>query len=336
MEQPKKINKDFQLSDSSVNVYGFRLLTSGYVIEEFKRNPIGYNMHIREDGVLVRWEDLRVEGDKVLGKPVINMAHERGAQTVYEIENGFLNGGSVGHIVALEWSEDPKDMIPGQTGPTITKWYNRECSLCDIPGNMNSLSLYDKEGNQINLADFKTKKTILDMKEIKLSAAQLAKINLTDAATEAEVNAKLENLVAEAAKVPQLISDLAAANTAKKKAEDDLNDLKAMVTKNEVAALADGAVIDKKCTREMGEQLKADYANNPVGLKKLVDTMKPYESVVKKIETKEEHKSELQALAAKSGEDLYKEGKLERLKEIDTAGTVYKTKYKELFDEEPK
>jgi len=112
-------------------------------------------MHDREGGVICRWEDLAIVGDKIVGKPVINLSNERGQQTVEEIENEFLNGASVGHIVALEFSEDPKDMLPGQYGPTITKWYNRECSLCDVPGNMNALALYDKEGNVINLSTFK-------------------------------------------------------------------------------------------------------------------------------------------------------------------------------------
>jgi len=40
----KKIDREFILSDSSVNVYGFRLLTSGYQIDEYKKNPIGYHI----------------------------------------------------------------------------------------------------------------------------------------------------------------------------------------------------------------------------------------------------------------------------------------------------
>src|SRR5437762_1815164 len=99
----KKIDKEFLITDSTVNCYGFRLMTSGYLIDEFKRNPIGYYMHARTDGVVVRWEDLRIDGDKVYGKPVINLSNKRGQQTVEEIENSFLNGASVGHIVALEW-----------------------------------------------------------------------------------------------------------------------------------------------------------------------------------------------------------------------------------------
>jgi len=40
-EKFKKAGRQYVLSDSSVNEYGFRLLTSGYQIESFRKNPIG-------------------------------------------------------------------------------------------------------------------------------------------------------------------------------------------------------------------------------------------------------------------------------------------------------
>src|SRR5690349_15559056 len=116
MAKTKKIEKTFQLSDSSVNCYGFRLLTKGYLIDEYTKNPIGYYMHDREKGVVVKWDNLRVDGDRIVAEPVINMSNERGQQCVDEITDGFLNGASVGNIVALDWSDDPKMMLPGQTG----------------------------------------------------------------------------------------------------------------------------------------------------------------------------------------------------------------------------
>lgn len=102
----KKAERSYVLSDSSVNEYGFRLLTSGYEIESFRKNPIGYYMHKREDGIVLKWEDLRIEEDQVLGVPVINLVNARGEQTLQEVENGFLNAASVGHIVVLEYSLD--------------------------------------------------------------------------------------------------------------------------------------------------------------------------------------------------------------------------------------
>ena len=153
-EKFKKIDRQYVLSDSTVNEYGFRLLTSGYQIDSFQKNPIGYYMHRREDGIALKWDDLHIEDDKILGTPIINLSNGRGEQTCSEAENGFLNAASVGHIVVLEYSMDKEMMLPGQTGPTITKWYNKECSMVDIPGNQNALTLlYDAQENELNLAD---------------------------------------------------------------------------------------------------------------------------------------------------------------------------------------
>ena len=38
------------LSDSSLNRYGFRVLTSGMLIEAFKKNPVMLYMHFRDEG----------------------------------------------------------------------------------------------------------------------------------------------------------------------------------------------------------------------------------------------------------------------------------------------
>lgn len=334
----KKIDREYPITDSTVNCYGFRLLTSGYLIDEYKKNPIGYYMHCREEGVVVRWEDFRIDGDTVYAKPVINLSNERGQQTADEVDSKFLNGASVGHIVALEWSEDPSMMVPGQTGPTITKWFNRECSLVDIPGNFKSLALYDKEGTMINLADFKTQhSTTNNMKQIILTAAQLALIpNLKAEATSEEVTTALTALKAEADKVPQLTQDLAAANqakttaeTAKKTAEDALAALKGQSVIN----LVDTAVKETRCTKEAGELLKKQYEGKPDELTALLATMKPYTPISTSLAA-EGTEDEVKELMKLSGEQLFqKEGAFERLKEINLAG--YKQKYKEYFGEEP-
>ncbi len=152
-----KIEKEYVLSDSGINCYGFRLLTSGYQLSEFQRNPIGFYMHQREGGVVVRWEDLTIKGDSIVGKPNINLDNERGQRTYDEVTQGFLNAASVGNIYVLAYSEDPKDMLPGQTGITVTKWYNQECSLVDMPGNPNAMALYNSKGSLMNLSSINTK-----------------------------------------------------------------------------------------------------------------------------------------------------------------------------------
>lgn len=316
MAKTKKINREYVISDSSVNVYGFRLLTAGYLKAEFERNPIGYYMHDRESGVVVRWEDIRIEGDKIIGKPVINLSNARGQQTMEEVENGFLNGASVGHIVALELSEDPKDMLPGQYGPTVTKWYNRECSLCDVPANLNGLVLFDKDGMLINLADFRiaTKNDKHNMKQIFLTAEQLKALlpALKAEATQEEVDTALKALKAEADKVPDLTTKLATAISDKKKAEDDLADYKKTAEEKNVDDAVDAAVDKKLCTVETGKQLKVAYKGNLAGLTALIATFKPYESKTKSLKGDEDTRFD-----GKNYGELDKAGLLEGLKAKD-------------------
>lgn len=300
----KKIEKEFVLSDSSVNSYGFRLATGGYQLDEFKKNPIGYLMHKREDGVLVKWDDLRVEGDKVLAKPVINMSNANAQKTVDEIENGFLNAASVGHIVALEASDDRALKWPNQTGPTVTKWFNREASLVDIPGNYNALALYDQDGHEINLADF-TKTKMETMQKIELTAAQLAALNLKADADAAAIHVAFNNLVAT---VETLKTQLGTA-------QKELIDFKAATTEKEVADLVATGVANKKLTVEVGEKLKKQYTGKPVELKDLIDSMPNYHSVTDQLKGQDNKEDKRYAeLAAKTGNELMESGEMEKVK----------------------
>lgn len=310
MAKTKKIDKEFCLTDSSVNCYGFRLLTSGYQREVFEKNPIGYYMHDRNDGVVVRWEDFRTEGDKVFAKPVINLSNDRGQQTADEVEDNFLNGASVGHIVALEYSEDPTMMVPGQTGPTITKWYNKECSLVDVPGNMSSLCLFDKDGNAINLADFQIQKNI--MKQVILTTAQLATLNLKADVEPSVIDQTLNDLVAKAAKVDTLTTDLATANSAKKKAEDDLAARDKELDNGKVKDLLAAALLDGRTTVALNDKLKVQFDGKPAELKDLLDAMPAYKSIVKDLEDKGHTSFEKMTWG-----ELDKAGKLEDLKAKD-------------------
>lgn len=315
----KKIDKEFLLTDSTVNTYGFRLLTEGYLKAEFEKNPIGYYMHVREDGVVVRWENLRTEGDKVYGKPVINLSNERGKQTVDEIENGFLNGASVGHIVALEYSEDPALMVPGQTGPTVTKWYNRECSIVDVPGNMNALCLYDKEGNVINLADFKNKTQISTMKQIFLSSAQLAMFpNLKANAEQADVDVAFSELVATANKVAPLETQLNAVKGENSRLVAENATLKSANDEKAVKdLLAQALNVEKKITKEIHDLFAVQYKCKPADLKAVLDLMHPIGGVVKSLVGEKKQEDKMKKYEGKTFTQLDEEGILIDLRADD-------------------
>jgi len=274
-------------------------------------------MHDREEGVIVKWEDLRVDKDSVYGKPVINMSHELAERTVDEIENGFLNAASVGHLVVLEYSDDNSLKLPGQTGPTVTRWFNRECSLVDIPGNMNALALYDEFENPIQLADFTKTKLATNMKQIFFTADQLGKMNLKADADEATVNAAFTDLVAKAAKAAEL--------------QTQLNDLKAEQSKTKNADYLSAALTAGKITKAMSDKLAVDYANNPEGLKNLLDAIPVYTPLDKQLRGETPPVGD--EIMKLSWDDLHEKGLLQSLKANHPE--VFKLKYKEAFGTDP-
>jgi hypothetical protein len=330
----KKIDKEFLITDSSVNVYGFRCLTSGYLVDEFKKNPIGYHNHAdpdlteftREAGVLVRWEDFRQDGDAWFAKPVINLDHPRGQRTGDEVENGFLNGASVGKIIAIEISDDPSLMLPGQSLPTVTKWYNRELSLVDIPGNLNALSLCDENGNAINLADFKNHQS-KNMKQIFLTPEMLQAMNLADNADANAVSTAFKDLVEKAKKTDQLQSQLTQALADKTDAETKLTNLETSTKKDKVKEMLDKALADKKITVALQKTLQAQYEAKPDELKNLLDNMQPYQSITEQISSEKTKIDE--KFKSLSYQQLDKAGLLPSLKEsnIDLFKEKFKAEY---------
>ncbi|MBA3830149.1 MAG: hypothetical protein H0X33_14515 [Taibaiella sp.] len=317
----KKIDKRFVLSDSGVNCYGFRLLTNGYQLGEFQKNPIGYFMHNRDEGVMLRWDDIKIEGDTITGTPIINLNNPRGTQTATEIESGFLNAASVGHIVVLEYSTDPKDMLPNQKGPTVTKWYNRECSIVDIPGNYNSLcKLFDADDKEINLADFNNQiKNLLTM-ENTVSPEMIQELNLAAGATPDVAMQAIKDLKAKAARVDDL--------------ETQVTDLKAGATASAVKTILDGAQSEGRVTVPVRKELEKQYADKPEDLKALVATFPKASYPLDKVTVAADKQGkQYQALADKTYDELMSSGEMATVKE--KYPELYAEKFESKFDKKP-
>jgi len=322
-EKFKKAGRSYVLSDSSVNEYGFRLLTSGYQIESFRKNPIGYYMHRREDGIVLKWDDLHIEDDKLVGTPVINLSHPRGEQTLDEAENGFLNAASVGHIVVLEYSTEQEQMLPGQTGPTITKWYNKECSLVDIPGNSNALTrLYDANENELNLADFSGAANTLLVPS--LHNGLCAALNLAEETTSQEtLLTRVTTLAHEHKRVTQ-------ENTALREEQQllatRLSEITAEHAQKEITNELNRALEDRKITVELKGRLEKDYATNLPALKALLAAMPAYRTIAEQLNSRLQPEGE----GTWEWDDYEKQdptgNKLRNLRAADP------TRYKELFD----
>lgn len=296
-----KIEKEFLLSDDSVNCYGYRMLTAGLQLERFKP-AIGYLMHDRDRGVAVKWEDLVVRDGALYGKPVVN--DEQFPELVNQIQDGFYAAASVGHIVALEWSDEPGMKLEGQTGPTVTKWFPRECSIVDIPGNYNAVAqlfaeddsiLHDLSANLIS--DFMNKTTI----EVKVL-----------------LDAGLPNLAADSSpeQVAEVIRDLVAKAQRCEAAEQELEDLRGQmkslqdsVEEDKIQSIISQALADHKMNPAMADKLKADYKGNSAGLGALVATMPAQTTISSQLQAQLP-----QEIAGKTYKELYDEGKLEMVK----------------------
>lgn len=244
-----RINREFCLTDESVNCYGYRLLTSGLEIDRY-RPPVGFLMHERERGVAVMWTDFRLEGDRLYATPVVN-------DTLFptlakQIEEGFINAASVGHIVVLEQSDDPTLKYPGQDGPTVTRWFPREVSLVDIPGNYNALGrLYDENDNVIHdlaARQANPKPDIMDLTDI------FPDLKASDEAT---LRTYLADLKDRADKAQAL--------------QDEISALRAETARAAARDLASKAVEAHKITRPVADRLLADYEGRPEALADLLD-----------------------------------------------------------------
>ncbi|MDD4992158.1 MAG: hypothetical protein PHR83_08005 [Paludibacter sp.] len=279
----QKINKEYCLTDNSVNVYSYRCLTEGIQLNRYTP-AIGFLMHNREKGVAVRWEDFRFDGDKLYAKPVVNTTAF--PDLAQQIEDGFYDAASCGKIVALEWSDDKAMKLEGQTGITVTKWFPRDISIVDIPGNYNALAkIYDETDNVLmDLSDTnKGVNSIIGKKPV-FSATLTIKstLNLKDNATSKQITVALTDLRAKAHRV--------------NKAEKALEDLNRI----EVDKILNKGRAEQKLTKDLADKLRKTYANNPKGLEDLI-------SSIKVRELPEKYKG-------KTFSDLYKTGELEDVK----------------------
>lgn len=137
--------KEVIISTEAVNSYGTRILTAGIDLEQYQRNPVLLWMHRRnyQDSVgpIGRMENLRREGDKLIGTPVFDPNDPFAKQVESKWENGFLRMASAG-LEPLEVSDDPALVIDGQTRATVTRSRLVEVSIVDIGSNDEALQLY--------------------------------------------------------------------------------------------------------------------------------------------------------------------------------------------------
>jgi hypothetical protein len=151
------MSKEAVISTSRLNSYGTRVLTEGIDYEQYIKNPVLLYMHARpwgstqDAGVIGRIENLRVDGDRLIGTPVFDSEDEFAKKIANKWEKGFLKMLSAG-LEVIEASSDKNLLVAGQTGRTLTKTKLLEVSVVDIGANDDALSL-KYNGKHINLAE---------------------------------------------------------------------------------------------------------------------------------------------------------------------------------------
>lgn len=135
--------KEVIISTSGLNSYGSRVLTSGLDTSQYQRNPVLLWMHRRggENMPIGRMENLRVDGDRLIGTPVFDEKDEFAKKIASKWADGYLNMCSAG-IEILECSTDPTLIVEGQTRATATAAKLVEVSIVDIGANDEALKLY--------------------------------------------------------------------------------------------------------------------------------------------------------------------------------------------------
>ena len=208
--------KEVVINNSKLNSFKFRVLTAGIDTAQYQRNPILLWMHRRpskEDNILPigRVENLRVEGDSLIGTPVFDENDEFAKKIKAKWDSGFLRMVSAG-LDPVETSTDPALMLEGQKKATITKSRLVEVSIVDIGANDDAIVLY-KDGNSINLSldtNFlnlpeTALNNNLNEKEMKIIAL---KLGLPETASEADILTKIGSLQTEAAAAAALKAEI--------------------------------------------------------------------------------------------------------------------------------
>lgn len=236
------------LSNSTLNRNGFRVLTSGIEIEQYKRNPVLLWMHHRpyrgtKDEVLPlgRIENLHFDGDNLIGTPIFDLTDDFTRSVSAKWESGTLNMVSVG-LTILELSNDPKDLLPGQRYETLIRCRLDEVSVVDIAANDDAVKLY-KDGQEVKLscgADSPIPPLQLLTNNINMNNIALL-LNLPATASEQDILAAIAALQADANKsvsLAQKVTDL----------QKQLSDVQAAQVVTIVdTAISDGRIaVDKK------------------------------------------------------------------------------------------
>jgi HK97 family phage prohead protease/HK97 family phage major capsid protein len=138
---------DFVLSDETTDRMGDVVKADGWVLTNFKKNPIALFGH-NSSFPIGTWSNLRVEGGKLVGKLVLASrgTSARIDELLSLIEQGILRAVSVGFIPL---KSEPIDEKRPYDGLRFLKQELLECSLVSVPANPAALQM----AKSLNISD---------------------------------------------------------------------------------------------------------------------------------------------------------------------------------------
>jgi hypothetical protein len=337
-----KLDKDFILLDESVVMHGFRALMSGAELASFIDNPVMLLQHNRpkehvgKDDIMLpigMWYDIRVEGDKLLAKPDFDDSDKLAVRIQKKVEGGYMKGASV-WIEPLTLSDELTDLLPGQTLPTFTKWSLLEASIVDIPNCRNALAIKNSAGKKIllnadtdnaDLAAYLTTISTTIKTDNNMDKKTLClRLGLPETATEAQITEAMAATLTAAHNATAMTTENASL-------KEQLAAIKLEADTKKVTDLVDGAITAMK----LDAGVRADFiilaTKDFPTAERMINAMPAAKTIQSQlaavVATTDAQKSELAELLKLSGHDLWKDGKLERLKDLDKE--AFKSKYQD-------
>lgn len=318
----------FKIHDESVNTYGFRMLCSGANLEEYNKNPVVLYNHNDWEMPVGRGENIRIEDNAILMDIVFDTEDPRAAEIEGKVTRGFLRMASVGAWPPEEVSEDDILRLPGQTGPTVTRWTLREVSICPIGANHNALALYDREtGRRLDLSDHNTLVRLTDRTKTfktKINMSELTQLlKLSDSASEQAVADEVRNVL-------ELKDNLQRENDSLKR---EVKNMKAKAEKEQeiqAIALIDGAIQDGRLDASGRDAWLTDFKRDFENTKVRLSSIKPRTAIAPQIR----HDGQAGAIELRdmSFEDILKS---DRLRELKREPELYREKFCEAYGHYP-
>lgn len=327
----------FTVHDDSVNTYGFRMLTEGANLEEFRKNPVVLYNHNDWEAPIGRADNIYKENGKLVAEIVFDEEDPKAAEIAGKVERGFLRMASVGAWPPEEATDDELMKLEGQTGPTITRWTLREISVCPIGANHNALAMYDRNtGKRI---DFSDKNAVIRLtdgiynkpKTITSMSVLTQMLKLSDSASEQAIAEEVRKLIALRDDNQATISTLKTQNENLNKELEAYKKEKNKEQESRAIALVDEAVKDGRISASGKDAWLQDFKTNFELANVRLSSISPRQRITPQIHI-DCGKANVVELRDMTFQDILK---ADRLKELKADKELYTQKFREAYGHDP-